>query len=216
MTMRAFDLAFKYRNPVVVLGDGYLGQMTGRVVLPREMVKPGIPAWAVWGDRAHRRNLVASIHLDESDLEEHNAHLTRKYVAMQAEASADLYLCDDAEVVLVACNTPARMAKGAVQDLRAAGIKAGLFRPHTIWPFPTGDLLPLLPHARRIVVVEAGPGQLEDELRLALSHAGVRRYPEIESVRRAGGHLPQREEIASAIGRGHDRLRGAPRAEVHT
>jgi 2-oxoglutarate ferredoxin oxidoreductase subunit alpha/2-oxoisovalerate ferredoxin oxidoreductase alpha subunit len=215
MTLWAFDLSFKYRNPVVVLGDGYLGQMTGRVVLPREMVKPGIPEWAVWGDREHRRNLVASIHLDESDLEAHNAHLGRKYSAMRAEARADLYRCDDAEVLLVACNTPARMAKGSVQDLRSAGVKAGLFRPQTLWPFPIGEFLPLLAHARRIVVVEAGPGQLEDELRLALSHAGVRRHPEIEHVRRAGGHLPQHEAItASVLGTDRSR-RDASRDEVH-
>jgi pyruvate/2-oxoacid:ferredoxin oxidoreductase alpha subunit len=215
MTMWAFDLSFKYRNPVVVLGDGYLGQMTGRVVLPREMVKPGIPEWAVWGDREHRRNLVASIHLDESDLEAHNAHLSRKYASMRQEARADLYLCDDADVVLVACNTPARMAKGAVQDLRGAGVKAGLFRPQTIWPFPIGDLLPLLPHARRIVVVEAGPGQLEDELRLALSHADVLRHPPIEHVRRAGGHLPQHDEITAAVLEAGRSRRETSRDEVH-
>jgi 2-oxoglutarate ferredoxin oxidoreductase subunit alpha/2-oxoisovalerate ferredoxin oxidoreductase alpha subunit len=210
MTRRAFDLSFKYRNPVIVLADGYLGQMTGRVALPRELVTPGLPAWAVWGDRQHRRNLVASIHLDESDLEAFNAHLSRKYSAMEAEAAAELDECDDAEVLLVACNTPARMAKGAVQDLRAAGLRAGLFRPLTLWPFPTRELVPLLAHVRRIVVVEAGPGQLEDELRLALSRAGFRLHPPIGSVRRAGGHLPQREEIAAAvIGAAAARRRGA-------
>jgi pyruvate/2-oxoacid:ferredoxin oxidoreductase alpha subunit len=214
LTIRAFELSFKYRNPVVVLGDGYLGQMTGRVVLPREMVKPGVPKWAVWGDREHRRNLVASIHLDDSDLEAHNAHLNRKYAAMRAEARADLYLCEDAEVVLVACNTPARMAKGAVQELRGASVKAGLFRPQTLWPFPIGELLPLLPNARRLIVVEAGPGQLEDELRLALSHAGVHRYPEIEHVRRAGGHLPQHEEITAAVLRAGRSPRESSRDEV--
>jgi pyruvate/2-oxoacid:ferredoxin oxidoreductase alpha subunit/NAD-dependent dihydropyrimidine dehydrogenase PreA subunit len=202
MTMRAFDLAFRYRNPVVVLGDGYLGQMTGRVVLPREIVSPGIPKWAVWGDELHRRNLVASIHLDESDLEAHNQHLSRKYDAMRAEATADLFLCEDADVVLVACNTPARMAKGAVQDLRAAGIRAGLFRPQTLWPFPIVPLLPVVHRARRIVVVEANAGgQLEDELRLALSHAGVQACPPIASLRRFGGNLPQQGEIVSWVKR---------------
>jgi pyruvate/2-oxoacid:ferredoxin oxidoreductase alpha subunit/NAD-dependent dihydropyrimidine dehydrogenase PreA subunit len=198
MTMRAFDLSFKYRNPVVILGDGYLGQMTGRVVLPREMVKPGIPKWAVWGDEMHRRNLTSSIMLAENDLEAHNAHLNAKYAAMRVEAMADLFMCDDAEVVLVACNTPARMAKGAVQELRHLGVKAGLFRPQTLWPFPVDALLPLLPRARRIVMVEANEGQLENELRLALSHAGVL-PPPIEAVRRMGGHLPQQHEIVTGI-----------------
>ena len=199
MTMRAFDLSFKYRNPVVILGDGYLGQMTGRVVLPRELVKPGIPVWAVWGDEMHRRNLICSLFLNEVDLEQHNLYLNRKYERMQSEAMADLFLCGDAEVVLVACNTPARMAKGAVQDLRNDGVRAGLFRPQTLWPFPIDAFLPLLPHTRHIVVVEASPGQLEDELRLALSHAGVQRHPKIESIQHYGGVLPQQDEIVEHV-----------------
>jgi len=199
MTRRAFDLSFKYRNPVVVLGDGYLGQMTGRVVLPSELVQPGIPAWAVWGDEAHRGNLTCSIFLSEADLEAHNRRLNDKYARMQAEARADLFLCDDADVVAVACNTPARMAKGAVQALRGSGIRAGLFRPQTLWPFPIKALLPLLRRVTRLVVVEASEGQLEDELRLALSHAGVQRPPEIESVRHYGGVLPQQDEIVARV-----------------
>ena len=199
MTMRAFDLSFTYRNPVIVLGDGYLGQMTGRVVLPATLVRPGLPAWAVRGDEAHRRNLISSILLDEHDLEQHNLHLNRKYERMRVEAMAELFLCDEAEVVLVACNTPARMAKGAVRQLRSVGVKAGLFRPQTLWPFPIDAFLPLLRHARRIVCVEASAGQLENELRLALSHAGVHDVPEIESVRHFGGILPQQHEIVAKI-----------------
>jgi pyruvate/2-oxoacid:ferredoxin oxidoreductase alpha subunit len=199
MTMRAFDLSFRYRNPVIVLGDGYLGQMTGRVALPREQVQPGIPAWAVWGDESHRGNLTCSIFLAEADLEAHNRHLNDKYARMQAEARADAFLCEDADVVVVACNTPARMAKGAVQALRGEGIRAGLFRPQTLWPFPIGALLPHFSKAQRLVVVEASAGQLEDELRLALSHAGVQRHPEIESVRHYGGVLPQQGEIVAFI-----------------
>jgi pyruvate/2-oxoacid:ferredoxin oxidoreductase alpha subunit len=118
---------------------------------------------------------------------------------MRAEARAELFLCDDADVVIVACNTPARMAKAAVQELRAAGVRAGLFRPQTLWPFPVDAFLPLLTHAARIVVVEASPGQLEDELRLALSHASARGVPEIESVRHYGGILPQHDEIVAKV-----------------
>ena len=199
MTLRAFELSFAYRNPVVVLGDGYLGQMTGRVHLPSYCVRPGLPSWAVWGDAAHRGNLISSIFLSEADLEAHNVHLNEKYARMQAEARAELFLCDDADVVLVACNTPARMAKGAVRQLRSSGVKAGLFRPQTLWPFPIDAFLPLLSRAERIVVVEASAGQLEDELRLALSHAGARSVPDLESIRRYGGVLPQQSEIAAAV-----------------
>jgi pyruvate/2-oxoacid:ferredoxin oxidoreductase alpha subunit/NAD-dependent dihydropyrimidine dehydrogenase PreA subunit len=199
-TMLAFELTFRYRNPVVVLCDGYLGQMTGRVQLPDVLVEPGIPEWAVYGDRAHRRNLVCSIQLSEEDLEAHNAHLNRKYEAIaREEQRADLYHCDDAEVLLVACNTPARMAKGAVRALRGSGVKAGLFRPQTLWPFPIRVLEPMLGRLREIVVVEASNGQLEDEMRLALSHCGRHDLPEIRSVRHFGGVLPQQDEIVEAV-----------------
>ncbi len=200
LTIRAFEITFRYRNPVVILGDGYLGQVTGTVRLPATAVKPGLPGWAVWGDLAHRRNLVCSIFLSETDLEAHNHHLNKKYDMIKAaEQRADLFETDDAEVLLVACNTPGRMAKGAIRDLRARGIKAGLFRPITLWPFPIDALRPLLGRVRRLVVVEASNGQLEDELRLAISHDGVERPPKIESVRRFGGVLPQQSEIVDRV-----------------
>jgi pyruvate/2-oxoacid:ferredoxin oxidoreductase alpha subunit/NAD-dependent dihydropyrimidine dehydrogenase PreA subunit len=199
LTMLAFDLSFKYRNPVVVLCDGYLGQMTGKVALPTTMLKPGLPEWAVWGDAAHKGNLISSIQLEEKDLEAHNLHLDAKYAAMtEAEQRADLFRCEDAEVLVVACNTPARMAKGAVETLRQGGVRAGLFRPLTLWPFPVKALAPLLPKAQRIVVVEASSGQLEDELRLAVSKAGLQ-APPIDNVRRRGGVLPQQAEIVERV-----------------
>jgi pyruvate/2-oxoacid:ferredoxin oxidoreductase alpha subunit/NAD-dependent dihydropyrimidine dehydrogenase PreA subunit len=200
LTMLAFTLSFRYRNPVVILGDGYLGQMTGRVQLPRAAVRPGLPAWAVWGDRAHRGNLVCSIYLAEADLEAHNEHLNAKYAAIaQGEQRSESFRCDDAEIVLVACNTPAQMAKGAVAELRRRGRRAGLFRPVTLWPFPIDALRDLARRARRFVVVEASAGQLEDELRLALSHGGMGDGVVIDSVRRMGGMLPGLTEIVERV-----------------
>jgi pyruvate/2-oxoacid:ferredoxin oxidoreductase alpha subunit/NAD-dependent dihydropyrimidine dehydrogenase PreA subunit len=199
LTRLSFDLAFAYRNPVVILGDGYLGQITGKVRLPHEMVEPGVPPWAVVGDLEHRGNLICSIMLAEPDLEAHNIALNEKYARMaDHEQRADLYRCEDADVVLVACNTPAQLAKGAVEELRAAGIKAGLFRPITLWPFPVHELKSVLPSARGVVVVEASAGQLEDELRLALSHAGFD-APPIGHVRRMGGVLPSQREIVAHV-----------------
>ncbi len=199
LTRLAFELSFKYRNPVVILGDGYLGQMTGVVRLPKTMTKPGLPAWAVWGDQEHRSNLICSILLVETELEAHNVRLNQKYAEMTAtEQRVDRYRCEDAEVLLVACNTPAGMAKGAVEDLRAQGVKAGLFRPITIWPFPINALVSLVPGVKRLVVVEASPGQLEDEMRLALSHAGIT-PPPLSSVQRYGGMLPQQSEIVAHV-----------------
>jgi pyruvate/2-oxoacid:ferredoxin oxidoreductase alpha subunit/ferredoxin len=205
LTMLAFNLTFKYRNPVVIVSDGYLGQMTGKVTLPDTMVQPGIPAWAVYGDAAHRGNLINSIYLSERDLEDHNLMLIDKYRRMaENEQRADLYFADDAEVLVVATTTPARMAKGAVEELRAQGIKAGLFRPITLWPFPIDLLRSPLKTAKRIVVVEASHGQLEDELRIALSNAGIRDYPEIEHVRHYGGMLPQQDEIVAKVLAGNE------------
>jgi pyruvate/2-oxoacid:ferredoxin oxidoreductase alpha subunit/NAD-dependent dihydropyrimidine dehydrogenase PreA subunit len=200
IAMVSFELAFKYRNPVVIVGDGYLGQMTGKVRLPREMVRPGIPEWAVFGDRSHRRNLICSIYLSEVDLERHNIHLNEKYARMTAEEQrSDLYRCEDAEILLVACNTPSQLAKGAVKELREKGLKVGLFRPITLWPFPIEALRPLVDRARRLVVVEASSGQLEDELRLALSHADVHLPAPMSHVRRMGGILPSQDEIVEHV-----------------
>ncbi len=195
LTCTAFDLAMKYRNPVVVLADGYLGQMTGRVTLPGTMVKPGLPGWAVYGDREHRGNLISSIFLSETDLEAHNRMLNAKYAEMAvAEQRAEVFETEDAEVLIVAANTPARMAKGAVRILRQRGVRAGLFRPQTLWPFPIRALRPLLRPGVRLLVVEASEGQLEDELRLALSHADLR-LPPLTSLRHQGGVLPRAGEI---------------------
>jgi len=199
LTMLAFELTFKYRNPVMILGDGYLGQMTGKVNLPDHLVKPGVPAWAVTGDAGHRANLICSIFLSEADLETHNIYLNDKYRRMaEHESRCETFMADDAEILIIATNTPARAAKGAVQDLRGQGIKAGLFRPITVWPFPVRQLVQELPHVHRIVMVEASNGQLEDEVRLALSHAGVQ-PPVISSVRHFGGMLPQQTEVVAHI-----------------
>ncbi len=199
LTMLAFELTFKYRNPVIVVGDGYMGQMTGKVKLPDHMVQPGMPSWAVSGDDHHRGNLISSIYLNDQDLEQQNIKLNRKYREIsQSEQRADLFKCGDARTLVIAANTPARMAKGAVQALRKEGVKVGLFRPITLWPFPIDLLRPLLHQVHQIVCVEAGNGQLEDELRLALSKADIP-MPAIESVRHFGGVLPQQQEIMDKI-----------------
>ncbi|MFO0581352.1 MAG: 3-methyl-2-oxobutanoate dehydrogenase subunit VorB [Anaeromyxobacter sp.] len=199
-TRLAFELAFHWKNPVILLADGYLGQMTGKVKLPKDLTRPGLPGWSVPGDAAHRRNVITSIELAETDLEERNRRLDAKYAAIaHAEQRADLYRCEDADVLLVAANTPARMAKGAVRVLRDKGVQAGLFRPQTLWPFPVKHLLPLLPRVKKLVMVEASAGQLEDELRLALSHADVAPAFTWGRVRRQGGVLPSQAEIVEAV-----------------
>ncbi len=201
LAMLAFDKSFEYRNPVIIVGDGYLGQMTGRVTLPTEVRRPGLPSWAVYGDAAHRGNLNSSIDLDELRQEAYNVRLNEKYAMItQREQRAERFILKDAEWIILACNTPARMAKGAVHALRERGVAAGLFRPITLWPFPIEHLLPLLSHAKGLIVVEASSGQLEDELRLAMSHAGIAGGPRISHVRRLGGVLPSQREIVDHVG----------------
>lgn len=196
LTMEAFRLAFDYRNPVIVAADGYLGQITGRVSLPDQMIQPGVPDWAVYGDADHRQNLNTSIYLAEPDLEAHNEMITRKYARMMRdEQRAETYRIEDADVIIVACNTPARMAKGAVEQLRRLGIAAGLFQVVSVWPFPIDALRPIVARCKRLLVVEASNGQLEDEMRLALSHADACGDLEIDHLRRMGGMLPQEHDI---------------------
>ncbi|MBL8924017.1 MAG: 4Fe-4S dicluster domain-containing protein [Myxococcaceae bacterium] len=199
LTFEAFALSFKYRNPVIIAADGYLGQITGRVTLPDHLIDPGLPDWAVWGDAAHRGNLNSSIFQDWVDLEKHNELLSAKYVEMQkAEQRSTGYRLDGARTLVLACNTPARMAKAAVERLRREGRPAGLFQPISLWPFPIDALRPLLKTAKRIVVVEASNGQLEDELRLALHHAKEWDV-ELHHLRHQGGILPTDQEIYDVV-----------------
>ncbi|MBK9000710.1 MAG: 4Fe-4S binding protein [Myxococcales bacterium] len=199
LTLEAFELSFKYRNPVVVAADGFLGQITGRVTLPDYMVEPGLPDWAVWGDAAHAGNLNSSIFQDWHDLEQHNEKISAKYREMQKnEQRSKGYRTEDARTLVVACNTPARMAKAAVESLRREGRPVGLFQPITLWPFPIDDLKQLLGHVDRLVVVEASDGQLEDEMRLALQHAGVHGV-QIHHLRHMGGILPASQEVYDTV-----------------
>ena len=199
LTFEAFELSFKYRNPVIIAADGFLGQITGRVTLPDHLIDPGLPDWAVWGDAAHRGNLNSSIFQDWVDLEKHNELLCAKYEAMrQTEQRSTGYRLDGARTLVIACNTPARTAKAAVERLRREGRPAGLFQPITLWPFPIKALQTLLKTAQRVVVVEASAGQLEDEMRLALHHANVPQV-EIHHLRHMGGILPTDEEIYQLV-----------------
>ncbi len=199
-TMEAFELSFKYRNPVVIAADGYLGQITGRVDLPDHMIKPGLPSWAVWGDAAHSSNLNTSILQDYADLERHNQHLSAKYrEMMRHEQRSTGYKTEGAEILVVACNTPARMAKAAVEGLRREGVPVGLFQPLTIWPFPINDLRPLLDRAEDLLIVEASGGQREDELRLALHHADILEKFRFHNLQHMGGILPDTREVYEKV-----------------
>ena len=174
--MLAFELAFKYRNPVVILGDGYLGQMTGKVEPARPpWSKPGLPEWAVWGDETHRGNLICSIYLAEADLEAHNLHLEREVRGDDRGRAARRPV--PLRRRRGRWSWPATRPRGwpRARSRRCAqqGVKAGLFRPITLWPFPIDALRAAARRGPSGSSWSRPSGQLEDELRLALSKAGL-------------------------------------------
>lgn len=194
-TMRAFDLAFRYRTPVIVLADAVMGQIVEPVKMPeQEMPRPtGMEAWAVQGTAATRGNLHTSIFLDVNELERRNLILQRKYVEVQCEAASECYQTDDAEILLVAYGVSSRISRSAVDDLRSRGIRAGLFRPETLFPFPK-DTLCALARNRKILVVELSCGQLRDDVVFYLA-SGLGTVPPVHLVNRMGGVLLKVDEV---------------------
>ena len=199
LTIRAFDLSFRYRTPAVVLADGVLGQMVEPLRFPDRAVTPAVDSsWAVTGTAATRANLVTSIFLDFDDLEEHNRILQVKYAHIESsEQDAETYRIDGASVALVAYGISSRIAHSAVDVCRRQGFAVGLIRPKTLWPFPTHPLHEAVnAGVRAFVSVEMSNGQLADDIRLAI---GCRKP--VELVSRLGGTLMTVEDIVGAVRR---------------
>jgi 2-oxoglutarate ferredoxin oxidoreductase subunit alpha len=197
LTTLAFDLADKYRNPVMIMGDGLLGQMMEPVTFPSEGSRELQPKpWATTGKTKDReKNVVHSLELLPERLEAHNIKLQRKYAQMeQAEKRWEEYLADDAEIVLVAYGTVARICRSAVDAAREKGIKAGLFRPISLWPYPSEALAKLTPIAKCFLCVEMNAGQMVEDVRLALEG----RRP-VHFYGRTGGMVPAPEEVLAQI-----------------
>ncbi|MFZ5632007.1 MAG: 3-methyl-2-oxobutanoate dehydrogenase subunit VorB [Bacillota bacterium] len=195
LTCLAFDLADEYRNPVIILGDGILGQMMEAVELPP--YRCGLPekSWATTGCRNRAKNAVTSFFMDAADLERHNLRLQEKYRLISTrEARGQSYLTEDAEVLVVAFGSTARIAKAAVRAARADGIAAGLFRPITLWPFPADLLSIAAARAGTVLTVEMNYGQMVEDVRLALSC----RLP-VHFYGRGGGMVPFAEDIYREI-----------------
>ncbi|HXS95013.1 MAG TPA: 3-methyl-2-oxobutanoate dehydrogenase subunit VorB [Candidatus Limnocylindrales bacterium] len=191
LTTLAFDLADRYRNPAVVLADGMIGQMMEPVRFAPARAVPAPPDWAVTGDAVHRKNLVSSIFLEPDRLEEHVNKLEAKYrAAERTEARAELYRTSDAEIVFVGYGIMGRVLKAVVEQARARGIRAGLLRPITLYPFPVEQVRTLGKQARAFLVVEMSNGQLRDDVRLHLEG----RCP-VEFYSRTGGNVPSAEEV---------------------
>lgn len=173
ITMNAFDVADKYRNPVMILGDGVLGQMMEPVEF-KEVGSNNFPMkpWACTGRKNYRKqNVINTLYLDAEILENHNFALLNKYETIsKSEKAAESYMTSDAEIVLVAYGTTARIAKAAIQLAREKGIKAGLVRPVTLWPFPDNHMRDAVTaKTKAILTVEMSMGQLIEDVRLAVN-----------------------------------------------
>ncbi|MTK64612.1 MAG: 3-methyl-2-oxobutanoate dehydrogenase subunit VorB [Methanobacterium sp.] len=195
-TMKAFDLADKYKNPVIILADGVLGQMVEPLQFPKEAVKPEIDtSWAVCGNHETKNNLVTSIFLDFDQLEDFNFKLQEKYEEIKAkEVDYDTYLIEDADIILVSYGISSRISRSAVDKARSMGIKAGLFRPKTLFPFPEKALKDIAKRDCSFISVEMSNGQMRDDIVLAI---GCKRP--VELVNRMGGNLVDIETVANKI-----------------
>lgn len=195
LTVQAFDLADRYRNPVMLLADGYIGQMMEPVEFPAPAAPPPRPDWAVDGTPETRPNLIASIYLEPDQLEAHVRKLEAKYKRAEQEVvQFEDWRTDDAEIVLVGYGIVSRVLKQVVEQGRARGMGLGLLRPVTLFPFPTQRLRELSRTARLFVVVELSTGQLLEDVRLALEG----RRP-VEFYSRVGGNVPSAEEVLEAV-----------------
>lgn len=197
-----FDLAFKYRTPAMILADGIVGQMMEKVVLPEprkrrteEEIRLQCP-WAATGrgDRKHR-NVVTSLELDSAKMEENNLRFQRTYAEIAAnEVRFAEYYTDDAEYLIVAFGSVSRICLKAIEDARAAGLKVGLLRPITLWPFPTAEVARLARQVKGILTVELNAGQMIEDVRLATEG----RVP-VHHFGRMGGMIPNPAEVLDAL-----------------
>lgn len=195
LTRLAFDLAEKYLNPVFVLADGTIGQMMEPVEFSAPAVLPPAPSWSVTGTPETRHNLVSSICLEPDALEQHVRKLDRKYKrAEHDEVRFESWRADDAELVLVGYGIVGRILKSVVDQLRRSGMKVGLIRPITLYPFPNAELHRLAFHARKFVVVEMSTGQMVEDVRLALNGLSP-----VAFFGRCGGNVPTAEEISGFV-----------------
>lgn len=197
-TIKAFELADKYRTPVIVLADGVLGQMVEPLHFPEKAIKPVIDtSWAVCGTQETKDNLVTSIFLDFNELEEFNFRIQEKYeIIKENEVDYEEFEIEDADIVLVAYGISSRIARSAVELVRREGIRAGLFRPKTLFPFPEKRLKNLVYKNCKFISVEMSNGQMRDDLRQAIDCKC-----HVELVNRMGGNLIERDQIINKIRR---------------
>jgi len=198
----AFDIAFKYRAPVLILSDGLIGQMMEKVILKDqqerltdEQVIKNNSDWAVTGKKGRERNIITSLDLQSEKMEARVHRLMKKYEQMEKEdLRYEKINCDDAEYLFVAYGSSARIAQKAVELAREKGIKAGLLRPITLFPYPKKQLFELADQVKGILSVELNAGQMVEDVRLSVEH----KVP-VEHFGRTGGIIHTPEEVLEAL-----------------
>ena len=198
----AFDKAEKYRVPVLFLADGIMAQMMEPVEMPEMVdfkVDPEKKPWAAtgWkpGDDPAKRAVINSLYINTEELTVHNNELQATYREIEKnEVMYEAYLCEDADYVITAFGTVARIAKSAINELREKGIKVGLFRPITVWPFPYKELAEASKNAKALLDVEANEGQMLQDVKLAINGAKP-----VEYFGHCGSLMPTTDEIVAKI-----------------
>jgi len=192
-TRLAFEIADRYRNPVMILGDGILGQMMEPIkISPKPKTRnPKTKPWALTGCKGRSPNKIRSLFLKEGELEAVNRKLGKKFDLMKKkETRFEKYKTEKANIIIVAYGTSARVALAAVDNLRKKGVKAGLFRPVTLWPFPYKELKSLDKGKTKFLTVEMSAGQMVEDVRLA-----VEDQKRVIFYGRPGGGVPTEEEV---------------------
>ena len=197
-----FELAFKYNNPAIILADGVIGQMMEKVVLPpfqkrrtEEEIRKNCP-WAALGKTADRkRNVITSLELDPAVMEENNIRFQKKYkIIEKEEVRYEEINCEDADYLIVAFGSMARICQKTIEMAQEQGIKIGLLRPITLWPFPSQAIAAYTDKIKGIISVELNAGQMVEDVRLA-----VNGKVKVEHFGRLGGIVPTPDEVLSAI-----------------
>ena len=196
LTVKGFELADEYRMTSLILADGTMGQMMEPVSLDITVKPQPEKPWAVTGTKCARfHNIINSLSLVPEELEKFNSDRYERYAKVEAnEAMAEEYMVDDAEVVIAAFGIAARVSKNAVNEARKQGIKAGLIRPITLWPFPKEVFADAAKHAKAFISVELSMGQMIEDVRLS-----TRCRVPVTLCNRAGGMIPSPEQVLAAI-----------------
>jgi pyruvate/2-oxoacid:ferredoxin oxidoreductase alpha subunit len=195
LTILAFDLADKYRNPAIVLADGFIGQMMEPLDLEYRRIEASEKPWAVKGTAETRKNVVTSIYLEPNELEEHQRKMEAKYNrAAMTERRSEHYRTEDAEILMVGFGIVSRVLRSVVELARKESLRVGLFRPITLWPYPSPELKQVAAKAERVIVVELNHGQMVEDVHLALDG----NVP-VEFYGRGGGNVPSVEELYEQV-----------------